>query len=98
MPARRPGRTAGLRHTLTTDPVDDPTLLTEVADRVAAWADAARPADPIQAWLLDRAAQASVRLDRAAGREQAAASAAVRSASADWQRRQRTRVRKAAQK
>ncbi len=62
-------RANAVKHGLRCQVVEPPDQRAKIAERVAEWTDAMKPADPLQRWLVARAATASVRLDRCVERE-----------------------------
>jgi hypothetical protein len=68
---RRASSRNALKHGLTAETLVAPEDMDALRERVEAWAEAAGPGDTIEGWLVERAAWASVRLDRVARREMA---------------------------
>ena len=90
-------RANGLKHGLTGAGVvlageDGPA----VAERLDAWAEDLRPDNRVESWLVERAATASVRMDRCVRKECAAIAEAVAGAAHAWDEARREAVRAAA--
>ena len=87
-------RANAVKHGLRCQVVEPPDQRAKIAERVAEWTDALKPADPLQRWLVARAATASVRLDRCVERENLALEQNTAQAERDWFRRQRAWARR----
>ncbi len=72
----------------------NPPTSAKIAERVAEWTDALKPADPLQRRLVARAATASVRLDRCVERENLALEANTAIAERTFFRRRRAWARR----
>ena len=87
-------RANAVKHGLRCQVVEPPDQREKIADRVAEWTDAIKPADPVQRWLVARAATASVRLDRCVERENLALEENTARAERDFFRRRRAWARR----
>jgi hypothetical protein len=67
----------------------------KLRERVTSWTDDLQPTCPVESWLVERAAHASVRLDRCVEKETAEMAARRREAVGEWERREREWVNKA---
>ncbi len=77
-------RANAVKHGLRCQVVEPPDQREKITDRVAEWTDAMKPTDPVQRWLVSRAATASVRLDRCVERENLALEENTAKAERAW--------------
>ena len=87
-------RANAVKHGLRCQVVEPPHQREKIADRVAEWTDAMKPTDPVQRWLVTRAATASVRLDRCVERENLALEENTAAAERTFFRRRRAWARR----
>ncbi len=91
-------RVNAVKHGLRCQVVEPPDQRQKIAERVAEWTDAMKPTDPLQRWLVARAATASVRLDRCVERENLALEENTAAAERAFFRRRRAWARRTGQK
>ncbi len=91
-------RANAVKHGLRCQVVEPPDQREKIAERVAEWTDAMKPADAVQRWLVARAATASVRLDRCVERENLALEENTAAAERAFFRRRRAWARRTGQK
>ncbi len=91
-------RVNAVKHGLRCQVVEPPDQRQKIAERVAEWTDAMKPADAVQRWLVARAATASVRLDRCVERENLALEENTAAAERAFFRRRRAWARRTGQK
>ena len=87
-------RVNAVKHGLRCQVVEPPDQREKIDDRVAVWTEAMQPTDPVQRWLVARAATASVRLDRCVERENLALEENTARAERGFFRRRRAWARR----